>query len=73
MYDPDILSDDPILKKCLDMVGALAVECLNSDADKRPTMGEVVVELKKVKSIAYGGSCFGGPIVDEASKHAGSA
>lgn len=73
MYDPDILSDDPLVKKCLDMVGTLAVECLNGDADKRPTMGEVVVELKKVKSIAFGGSGFDGPIVDEASKHAGSA
>jgi serine/threonine protein kinase len=56
MYDPDILSDDLTLKKCLDMVGTLAVQCLNGDADKRPTMGDVVVELKKVKSIAYGGS-----------------
>ena len=45
MYDTDILSNNLLLIKCLDMVGPLALECLNADPEKTAAMGEVVVEL----------------------------
>ncbi|CAO2150043.1 unnamed protein product [Urochloa humidicola] len=83
MYDPEILSDGNAQShhymECLDMVGALAVQCLNGDADERPTMAQVVQELKRVKSIACEGPCSEtteeAPAVqvDEASKYLGSA
>ncbi|GJN05142.1 hypothetical protein PR202_ga22748 [Eleusine coracana subsp. coracana] len=58
MYDPEIISSDDDTEsqcymECLDMVSALAIRCLNGDdAEERPTMGEVVVELEQAKSIA---------------------
>ncbi|KAF8673229.1 hypothetical protein HU200_048781 [Digitaria exilis] len=61
MYDRDILCGDDgrlhVYMECLDRVGELAVRCLKEDVEERPTMAEVVVELKQVKSTAYGGSC----------------
>jgi hypothetical protein len=35
--------------ECLDRVSTLAVQCLKEDIDERPTMAEVVEELKQVK------------------------
>lgn len=61
MYDRDIFSSDDAQSErymeCLDRIGALAVRCLKEDVDERPTMAEVVEELKEVKLIACGGSC----------------
>ncbi|TKW01559.1 hypothetical protein SEVIR_8G189100v4 [Setaria viridis] len=60
LYDRDILSDDDAQAhrhmECLDRIGALAVRCLKEDVDERPTMAEVLDELKQVKAIASGGS-----------------
>ncbi|CAN6382115.1 unnamed protein product [Urochloa humidicola] len=51
MYDAEILSHDGAechhCMECLDKIGALAVRCLNEDVDERPTMAEVVDELKR--------------------------
>ncbi|CAN6226812.1 unnamed protein product [Urochloa humidicola] len=60
MFDQEILSHPQSLGhiECLDSMGALAVQCLKEDVDERPTMAEVVVELKKVKLKACG---CGGP------------
>lgn len=53
MYDKDILSDSEHQSQsqmeCLDRVSTLAVQCLKEDIDERPTMAEVVEELKQVK------------------------
>lgn len=58
MYDAENISDEDLITiKCLDMVGKLALECLNGDADNRLTMGVVVVELENVKLRACGGLC----------------
>lgn len=38
--------------QCLDGIGMLAVGCLKEDKRERPTMAEVVKELKQVKVIA---------------------
>ncbi|GJN05152.1 hypothetical protein PR202_ga22760 [Eleusine coracana subsp. coracana] len=63
MYDTDILMNDgdaqsaQVYIECLDKIGELAVRCLKEvDIDERPTMEEVVEELKQVKSMATGGS-----------------
>uniref|UniRef100_K3ZMS8 Protein kinase domain-containing protein n=1 Tax=Setaria italica TaxID=4555 RepID=K3ZMS8_SETIT len=60
LYDRDILPDDDAQAhrhmECLDRIGALAVRCLKEDVDERPTMAEVLDELKQVKAIASGGS-----------------
>ncbi|CAO2150228.1 unnamed protein product [Urochloa humidicola] len=58
MYDAELFCDDNAelshrYMECLDMVGRLVVRCLNGDSDERPTMAEVVEELKKVKLTAY--------------------
>ncbi|XP_066338601.1 wall-associated receptor kinase 2-like [Miscanthus floridulus] len=52
MYDRDILSHDDGAQcqhcmECLDKIGTLAVRCLKEDVDERPTMAEVVDELKE--------------------------
>lgn len=61
IYDAEILSHDHASShsymECLDMVGVLVVQCLNGDADERPTMAQVVEELNKVKSMACRGPC----------------
>jgi serine/threonine protein kinase len=41
-------------KRCLDMIGMLAVRCLKEDKRERPTMAEVVEELKRVKVLLLG-------------------
>ncbi|TKW01554.1 hypothetical protein SEVIR_8G188600v4 [Setaria viridis] len=60
MYDRDIFSGEDAQSQrsieCLDRVGALAVRCLKEDVEERPTMAEVVEELKQVKLIAFGNS-----------------
>ena len=60
LYDRDILSGDDAQShhhmECLDRIGALAVRCLKEDVDERPTMADVLEELKQVKAIARGGS-----------------
>ncbi|RCV38877.1 hypothetical protein SETIT_8G177800v2 [Setaria italica] len=60
MYDEDILSGEDARSyhhmECLDRISRLAVQCLKEDVDERPTMAEVVEELKEVKAIASGGS-----------------
>ncbi|OEL31703.1 Wall-associated receptor kinase-like 2 [Dichanthelium oligosanthes] len=61
MYDRYILSEDDaqshVYMDCLDRVGELAVRCLKEDVEERPSMAEVVEELKQVKSVACGHSC----------------
>ncbi|TVU25161.1 hypothetical protein EJB05_27646, partial [Eragrostis curvula] len=61
MYDADIFSDGNAQSRryaeCLDRIGALAVQCLKEDVDERPTMIEVVGQLKLAKLSACGGSC----------------
>ncbi|TKW02596.1 hypothetical protein SEVIR_8G250466v4 [Setaria viridis] len=61
LYDEEILSGDDDARshhhmECLDRISRLAVRCLKEDVDERPTMAEVVEELKEVKAIASGGS-----------------
>nr|XP_034607056.1 wall-associated receptor kinase 5-like isoform X2 [Setaria viridis] len=60
LYDEDILSGNDARSyhhmECLDRISRLAVQCLKEDVDERPTMAEVVEELKEVKAIASGGS-----------------
>jgi len=60
MYDREIFSGDDAESqcnmKCLDMISTLAVGCLKEDEEERPTMAEVLEELKQVKVIASGGS-----------------
>jgi serine/threonine protein kinase len=60
LYDEEILSGDNARShhhmECLDRISRLAVQCLKEDVDERPTMAEVVEELKEVKAIASGGS-----------------
>ncbi|KAJ1277149.1 hypothetical protein BS78_05G272500 [Paspalum vaginatum] len=57
MYDAEIMSDGDAhyahrCTECLDMVGALAVRCLNTEyPDERPKMAEVVEELQQAKKI----------------------
>ncbi|TVU21845.1 hypothetical protein EJB05_31514, partial [Eragrostis curvula] len=48
MYDRDIVLSD-VDGECLDRIGALAVRCLKENVDQRPTMAEVVKELKLVR------------------------
>ncbi|WVZ49693.1 hypothetical protein U9M48_001027 [Paspalum notatum var. saurae] len=61
MYDRGILTgvDDAHARaqvsECLDRIGTLAVCCLKEDIDDRPTMAEVLDELKNVKLTACGG------------------
>ncbi|XP_062182720.1 wall-associated receptor kinase 5-like isoform X2 [Phragmites australis] len=61
MYDRDILAEgdaqSQAYMECLDRIGELAVRCLKEDDDERPTMAEVVEELKQVKFEAWGGPC----------------
>ncbi|XP_072146455.1 probable serine/threonine-protein kinase PBL9 [Setaria viridis] len=55
MYDSDILPADhgsaqsQVYMECLDRIGELAVRCLMEDVEERPTMAEVLEELKQVK------------------------
>nr|TKW30146.1 hypothetical protein SEVIR_2G015901v2 [Setaria viridis] len=60
LYDEEILSGDDARSyhhmECLDRISRLVVQCLKEDVDERPTMAEVVEELKQVKAIASGGS-----------------
>nr|CAB3466211.1 unnamed protein product [Digitaria exilis] len=59
MYDRDVLSDDAqshSQMECLDRIGELAVQCLKEDVDDRPSMAEVLEELKQTKLTACGGS-----------------
>ncbi|XP_062183148.1 wall-associated receptor kinase 3-like [Phragmites australis] len=61
MYDRDILAEgdaqSQAYMECLDRIGKLAVRCLKEDVDERPTMAEVVEELKQAKFEACGGPC----------------
>lgn len=74
MYDRDIFSDENALShrymECLDRIGALAVGCLKEDVDERPTMAEVVEDLKVAKLSACGdsGSDASENHIEEASK-----
>ncbi|CAN6373713.1 unnamed protein product [Urochloa humidicola] len=56
LYDRDIMKSDDAQShchmECLDRIGKLAVRCLKEDVEERPTMAEVVEELKEVKSKA---------------------
>nr|XP_034570003.1 putative wall-associated receptor kinase-like 16 [Setaria viridis]TKW01759.1 hypothetical protein SEVIR_8G199800v2 [Setaria viridis] len=59
LYDEEILSGDDDARshhhmECLDRISRLPVQCLKEDVDERPTMAEVVEELKEVKAIASG-------------------
>ncbi|CAL4982574.1 unnamed protein product [Urochloa decumbens] len=58
LYDRDIMKSDDRQShchmECLDRIGKLAVRCLKEDVEERPTMAEVVEELKEVKSKACG-------------------
>lgn len=59
LYDEEILSGDGAQShhmECLDRISRLAVQSLKEDVDERPTMAEVVDELKQVKAIASGSS-----------------
>ncbi|CAL4990865.1 unnamed protein product [Urochloa decumbens] len=58
MYDSDILSaggaqsqQAQVYMECLDRIGELAVRCLTEDVEERPTMAEVLEELKQVKRL----------------------
>jgi serine/threonine protein kinase len=59
LYDKEIMSGNDSMShchlQCLDRISALAVQSLKEDVDERPTMAEVVEELKRVKVIATGG------------------
>ncbi|XP_062197798.1 wall-associated receptor kinase 2-like [Phragmites australis] len=59
MYDRDILfsgdAQSHVYMECLDRIGELAVRCLKEYVEERPTMVEVVEELKQVKVRACGG------------------
>ncbi|KAJ1277135.1 hypothetical protein BS78_05G271400 [Paspalum vaginatum] len=61
LYDQDLFTGDDAQThhhmECLDMISRLAVTSLKEDVDERPSMAEVVEELKRVKAIASGGSC----------------
>ncbi|RCV38902.1 hypothetical protein SETIT_8G179500v2 [Setaria italica] len=58
LYDRDVMKCDDAQShchmECLDRIGKLAVRCLKEDREERPTMAEVVEELKEVKSKACG-------------------
>jgi serine/threonine protein kinase len=61
LYDSDISCSDAQCQcymECLSRIGELAVRCLKEDVDERPTMAEIVKQLKQVKVTACcGGSC----------------
>uniref|UniRef100_A0A0E0RC51 Protein kinase domain-containing protein n=1 Tax=Oryza rufipogon TaxID=4529 RepID=A0A0E0RC51_ORYRU len=54
MYDQDLLSDDaqPHCLECLDKMADIAVQCLRNNVDERPTMAEVLEDLKKLRESA---------------------
>ena len=58
LYDGDIKYNNDAQThchmECLDRIGKLAVRCLMEDVDERPSMAEVVEELKQVKLKACG-------------------
>jgi serine/threonine protein kinase len=62
MYDDNLKNDGSaqsshVYIECLDKIGELAVRCLKDvDVDERPTMAQVVEELKQIKSMATGGA-----------------
>lgn len=54
MYDQEILSNDEIISpnclKCLDRMAGVAVRCLKTNVDKRPTMAEALEELMQLRA-----------------------
>jgi hypothetical protein len=60
MYDVEVFSGDDAQSQrnmeCLDRISMLAVRCLKEDVEERPTMVEVVEDLKQVREMACGGS-----------------
>lgn len=50
MYDQEILfASQPHYMECLDRFSEIAIQCLKEDVDDRPTMAQVVEQLKLVK------------------------
>ncbi|KAF0896646.1 hypothetical protein E2562_026761 [Oryza meyeriana var. granulata] len=59
MYDHNILSsaDDALLQprymECLDRMASIVIRCLKEDVDERPTMAEVLGELKQLSASVH--------------------
>lgn len=57
MYDQDILSAEalqPHCMECLDRMAGIAVQCLEYNIDKRPTMAEALQELIQLRAKVAG-------------------